>query len=112
MTPDPETGESASVSQLLAECAAQDPRALDRLGPLGYEELRRLAHYHMRGERAAHTLQTTALVNKVYLRLAGIKRLQWRDSHTSSRWWGRSCAVFSSITLGGRGETSGGAACR
>jgi RNA polymerase sigma factor (TIGR02999 family) len=47
--------------------------------PLVYEELRRLAHYHMNGERAGHTLQTTALVNEVYLRLAGIKGLQWRD---------------------------------
>jgi RNA polymerase sigma factor (TIGR02999 family) len=79
MTPDPETGESASVSQLLAAWAAQDPRALDRLVPIVYDELRRLAHYHMHGERAGHTLQTTALVNEVYLRLAGINGLQWRD---------------------------------
>jgi RNA polymerase sigma factor (TIGR02999 family) len=74
-----ETDGSASVSQLLADWAAQDPGALDRLVPLVYEELRRLAHYHMNGERAGHTLQTTALVNEVYLRLAGIKGLQWRD---------------------------------
>jgi len=79
MTSDPETGESASVSQLLADWAAKDPKALDRLVPIVYEELRRLAHYHMNGERAGHTLQTTALVNEVYLRLAGIKGLQWRD---------------------------------
>jgi hypothetical protein len=71
MTPDPETDGSASVSQLLADWAAQDPKALDRLVPLVYDELRRLAHYHMHGERPAHTLQTTALVNEVYLRLAG-----------------------------------------
>ena len=79
MTPDPETDGTASVSQLLADWAAQDPGALDRLVPLVYDELRRLAHYHMRGERPAHTLQTTALVNEVYLRLAGIRGLQWRD---------------------------------
>jgi RNA polymerase sigma factor (TIGR02999 family) len=79
MTPDPETDQSATVAQLLADWAAQDPRALERLVPLVYDELRRLAHYHMNGERAGHTLQTTALVNEVYLRLAGIKGLQWRD---------------------------------
>ena len=79
MTSDPETGESARVSQLLADWAAKDPEALDRLVPIVYEELRRLAHYHMNGERPGHTLQTTALVNEVYLRLAGIKGLQWRD---------------------------------
>ena len=67
------------MTQLLADWAAQDPKALDRLVPLVYDELRRLANYHMRGERVAHTLQTTALVHEVYLRLAGIKGLQWRD---------------------------------
>ena len=74
-----ETGESERLSQLLADWAAQDPQALERLVPIVYDELRRLAHYHMHGERAGHTLQTTALVNEVYLRLAGIKGLQWRD---------------------------------
>ena len=78
MTPDPET-DASTVSQLLADWAAQDPGALDRLVPLVYDELRRLAHYHMNRERAGHALQTTALVNEVYLRLAGIKGLQWRD---------------------------------
>jgi RNA polymerase sigma factor (TIGR02999 family) len=79
MAPDPETDGSARVSQLLADWAARDPSALDRLVPLVYDELRRLAHYHMTGEREGHTLQTTALVNEVYLRFAGIKGLQWRD---------------------------------
>jgi RNA polymerase sigma factor (TIGR02999 family) len=79
MTPDPTMDDSARVSQLLAEWAAHDPGALDRLVPLVYDELRRLAHYHMNGERAGHALQTTALVNEVYLRLAGIRGLQWRD---------------------------------
>src|SRR5688572_29673135 len=79
MTPDPEINGSAGMTQLLADWAAQDPEALDRLVPLVYDELRRLAHYHMRGERAGHPLQTTALVNEVYVRLAGIKGLQWRD---------------------------------
>jgi RNA polymerase sigma factor (TIGR02999 family) len=47
--------------------------------PIVYDELRRLAHHYMNGERAGHTLQTTALVNEVYVRLVGINGLQWRD---------------------------------
>jgi RNA polymerase sigma factor (TIGR02999 family) len=79
VTPPPDTGRSATLSQLLADWAAQDPSARDRLVPIVYEELRRLAHHYMNGERAGHTLQTTALVNEVYLRLVGIDGLQWRD---------------------------------
>lgn len=51
----------------------------DHLVPLVYAELRRLAQHYMRGERAEHTLQPTALVNEVYLKLADIDRMQWRD---------------------------------
>ena len=47
--------------------------------PIVYAELRRLAHHYMKGERAGHTLQTTALVNEMYLRLVGLERMQWRD---------------------------------
>jgi RNA polymerase sigma factor (TIGR02999 family) len=47
--------------------------------PLVYEELRRLARRCMRGERAGHTLQTTALVNEAYLRLVNSSRVQWQD---------------------------------
>jgi RNA polymerase sigma factor (TIGR02999 family) len=67
------------VSQLLADWANRNPAARERLVPIVYEELRRLAHHYMRGERAGHTLQTTALVNEVYLRLTGIDALRWRD---------------------------------
>jgi RNA polymerase sigma factor (TIGR02999 family) len=49
------------------------------LVPLVYDELRRLAHHYMRGERPDHVLQTTALVNEAYLRLAGLSRMEWRD---------------------------------
>jgi RNA polymerase sigma factor (TIGR02999 family) len=79
MAPTPEADGLPNVSQLLADWAARDPTALDRLVPMVYGELRRLAHHYMRGERGDHTLQTTALVNEVYVRLAGIKGLQWRD---------------------------------
>jgi len=44
-----------------------------------YQELHRLAHHYMRRERAAHTLQTTALVHEAYLRLAAVDRMQFRD---------------------------------
>lgn len=67
------------IPQLLAEWANRDPAARERLVPIVYEELRRLAHHYMRGERAGHTLQTTALVNEVYIRLAGVDSLRWRD---------------------------------
>jgi RNA polymerase sigma factor (TIGR02999 family) len=56
----------------------RDSDAADLL-PVVYAELRRLAHHYMRGERAGHTLQTTALINEVYLRLAGLDELRWRD---------------------------------
>jgi RNA polymerase sigma-70 factor (ECF subfamily) len=58
------------VTQLLAEWSNGDGAALAELTPLVYEELRRLAHHYMEGQRRDHTLQTTALVNEAYLRLA------------------------------------------
>lgn len=67
------------ISRLLAAWAGRDPAARDELVPIVYEELRRLASQYMRGERGGHTLQTTALVNEAYLRLAGVDRIQWRD---------------------------------
>lgn len=58
------------VTQLLADWSQGDHAALEKLTPLVYEELRRLAHHHMKGQRPDHTLQTTGLVNEAYLRLA------------------------------------------
>jgi RNA polymerase sigma factor (TIGR02999 family) len=74
-----DAAERERISQALAAWANRDPGARERLVPIVYEELRRLAHHYMRGERAGHTLQTTALVNEMYLRLAGLDALQWRD---------------------------------
>jgi RNA polymerase sigma factor (TIGR02999 family) len=79
MPQDAGRAERERISRLLADWANHDPAARERLVPIVYEELRRLAHHYMRGERAGHTLQTTGLVNEVYLRLAGIDGLQWRD---------------------------------
>ena len=59
------------VTRLLAAWSQGDRGALEELTRLVYDELRRLAHRHMAGQRADHTLQTTALLNEAYLRLAG-----------------------------------------
>src|SRR6266480_7884804 len=67
------------VTQLLAHWSHGDDAALAELTPLVYEELRRLAHRHMGGERPGHTLQTTALVNEAYLRLAGQSNPSWQS---------------------------------
>jgi RNA polymerase sigma factor (TIGR02999 family) len=79
MADDPDVASPERISQLLADWSNRDPAARERLVPIVYEELRRLAHHYMRGERAGHTLQTTALVNEAYLRLAGIDGMRWRD---------------------------------
>jgi len=67
------------VSRLLADWSNEDPAARDALVAIVYKELQRLAHHYMQGERANHTLQTTALVNEAYLRLTDLTRMQWRD---------------------------------
>src|SRR5436190_4827087 len=67
------------VTQLLEHWSHGDDTALAELTPLVYEELRRLAHRHMGGERPDHTLQTTALVNEAYLRLAGQTNPRWQN---------------------------------
>lgn len=64
----PETP-SPSLHKLLIDWQAGDPKALDALVPLVYNELHGLAHHYLRGERPGHTLQTTALINEAYLRL-------------------------------------------
>jgi len=79
MARDADADERERISHLLTDWANRDPAARERLVPIVYEELRRLAHHYMRGERSGHTLQTTALVNEAYMRLAGIDGLQWRD---------------------------------
>jgi RNA polymerase sigma factor (TIGR02999 family) len=69
---------ATEVSRLLSAWRQGEPDALDRLMPLVYRELHRLAHAHLRRERAGHTLQTTALIHEVYLRLAGKDRPRWQ----------------------------------
>jgi RNA polymerase sigma-70 factor, ECF subfamily len=68
-----------TVTELLLAWRRGESSALDKLVAVAYPELRRLAHRYMRGERSGHTLQTTALVNEVYLRLIDSGRVHWRD---------------------------------
>ena len=67
------------LSQLLRDWSNGDHAALDKVMPVVYQELRRLARHYMRRERADHTLQTTALVNEAYLRLADYKKMRWQS---------------------------------
>ena len=71
------TPSTQQVTQLLLTWNQGDDSALEKLIPVVYAELRRLAHRYMGGERAAHTLQTTALVNEAYLRLIDGKQVNW-----------------------------------
>ena len=67
------------VTQLLTEWSHGDDAALAELTPLVYQELRCLAHHFMEGQRPEHTLQTTALVNEAYLRLADQTNPRWQN---------------------------------
>ena len=67
------------LPELLERSRAGDERALDKLVTALYGELRRVASRHLRGERTGHTLQTTALVHEVYLKLAGEGECTFRD---------------------------------
>jgi RNA polymerase sigma factor (TIGR02999 family) len=67
------------VSKLLVRWRNGDKTALDKLTPLVYEELRRLARHYMRGERAGHTLQATGLVNEAYIRLVDLREIGWQN---------------------------------
>jgi len=67
------------ITQLLRAWGDGNQAALDRLTPLVYAQLRQAAHRYMARERRGHTLQTTALVNEVYLRLAKAREMRWQD---------------------------------
>lgn len=70
---------SPEVTELLLAWGQGDDSALHRLMPIVQDELRRLAHHYMRGERMGHVLQTTALVNEAYLRLVDSSRVKWQN---------------------------------
>jgi RNA polymerase sigma factor (TIGR02999 family) len=67
------------VTELLRAWSGGDPTAFDRLTARVYDELHRMARHYMRNERSGNTLQTTALVNEVYLRLVDVKNVDWQQ---------------------------------
>jgi RNA polymerase sigma factor (TIGR02999 family) len=69
----------SDLTQMLQRWSEGDQEALDRLVPMVYEELKRLAHAQVREERPGHTLNTTALVHEAYLKLVDLDRVQWTD---------------------------------
>jgi RNA polymerase sigma factor (TIGR02999 family) len=75
----PNSGSGAGATELLRAWSQGDGSALDRLMPLVYKELHRLARHYMRQERPDHTLQATSLVNEAYLRLIDVNRVEWQN---------------------------------
>jgi RNA polymerase sigma-70 factor (ECF subfamily) len=89
------------VTQLLQQWSHGDNAALTELTPLVYEELHRLAHHFMEGQRPNHTLQTTALVNEAYLRLADQTNPNWQSrAHFFAVAARARCAKFWLVTPG------------
>ena len=84
------------ITQLLVEWSGGNQAALDKLYPLVYEELRRMAHRFMRRERKGHTLQTTALINEAYLRLVDQKNVHWANR---SHFFGISAQIMRRILV-------------
>lgn len=75
----PGNSDMEEVSTLLRAWSDGDQSALNKLTPIVYDELRRLARRYMRRERPGHSLQTTALVNEAYMRLVDYDRMQWQN---------------------------------
>lgn len=75
----PPVAADGDVSALLRAWSEGDHGALDRMIPIVFDELHRLARRYMRHERPGHSLQATALVNEAYVRLVDYKRMQWQD---------------------------------
>jgi RNA polymerase sigma-70 factor (ECF subfamily) len=74
-----ETPSAHEVTNLLQAWSAGDERALQKLMPLVYRELHRVAQRYMAGEHSAPTLQTTALIHEAYLRLVDVRSIGWQN---------------------------------
>lgn len=74
-----DTHSTHEVTRLLQDWRNGDRAALEKLTPLIYDELRRLANHYLRGERKDHTLQGTALVHEAFMRLVGQGEFQWQN---------------------------------
>src|ERR1043165_744475 len=70
---------SAEITTLLKAWSGGDPAALERLAEQVYPELRLMARRYMKSERLGNTLQATALVHEVYLRLVDVTKVEWRE---------------------------------
>jgi len=70
---------SQNITHLLKEWSNGDQRALEKLTPLVYDELRQQAARYLRKERPGHSLQATALINEAFLRLINVKDMQWQN---------------------------------
>lgn len=71
--------EQSDATELLLAAAGGDSSALERLVPIVYTQLRRIAHRRLGGERSDHTLSTTELVHEAYLKLVNLERLNWQN---------------------------------
>ena len=70
---------SEQITDLLLQVRGGDPGASDRLYSAVYDELRRIAHRQLLGERPGHTLGTTGLVHETYVKLVDLARVEWKD---------------------------------
>jgi RNA polymerase sigma factor (TIGR02999 family) len=70
---------TTGITELLDAWSSGDKSALEKLVPLVVPDLRHIAKRHLDRERRGHSLQTTALVNEIYLRLVGMKKVNWKD---------------------------------
>lgn len=69
----------SDVTKMLLSWSDGDEEALDELLPILYDELKRMAHARMKGERADHTFDTTGLVHEAFLRLVDVNQVKWKD---------------------------------
>lgn len=101
------------VTQLLRSWSEGDDQAMERLVPLVYSELHRLANGYMRGEREGHTLQATALINEAFLRLIQWKDVSWQNrAHFFGVSAGMMRRILLSMARAHRSEKRGGEASR
>lgn len=102
----------SDVTELLLSWSDGNPQALEKLTPIIYEDLRRLARSHLRAERSEHTLQCTALVHEAYLRLVDQRNTRW---HNRAHFFGVSAQLIRRILVDyaraqNAGKRGGGAA--
>ena len=96
MAAEPKTISRKDVTILLQAWSDGDPSAPEKLGPLIYGELRRLAQRYMRREQAQHTLETGALINEAYLRLADWKNARWENR---AHFYGVACQIMRRVLV-------------